>query len=69
MAFEEAGCLQHLEAFCTTRGADFYGLSRNDGSRGTSLTKEAWTVPSSYPFEDGQLVPLFANETIPYKLQ
>ncbi len=30
-AFEQAGALQHLEAFASFNGPDFYGLPRNTG--------------------------------------
>ena len=33
-AFEQAGALQHLEAFAAFHGPDFYGLPRNTGGRG-----------------------------------
>ena len=69
MAFDQAGCLEYLEAFCTTRGARFYGLARNSNDKPTMLKKESWTVDQSYPFEDGQVVPLFAGETITWKRQ
>merc|ERR1712118_267652 len=46
MAFEEAGCLENLEAFTSHHGADFYRLPRNEGK--VRLTREPWTVPESY---------------------
>lgn len=69
MAFEEAGYLPYLQDFCTTRGADFYGIDRNTTDKPTVLKKEEWQVPKAYPFENGgQLVPLFAGQTISYTL-
>ena len=64
-AFEDAGALDRLEAFASFFGADFYRLPRN-ASRIT-LTRLPWTVPESYPFEDGLLVPLRAGETIRWR--
>lgn len=43
-AFEEAGDLGRLEAFCSEYGARFYGLPRNGGR--LRLWKEPWTVPA-----------------------
>ncbi len=41
-AFEEAGALQHLEAFASFNGPDFYGLPRNTGGR---PGHRAWAMP------------------------
>jgi dihydroorotase len=66
-AFEDAGRLERLESFASERGADFYGLPRNQGT--ITLRRESWTVPSSYPF-GGQdaLVPLRAGGSIAWRL-
>jgi dihydroorotase len=66
-AFEEAGRLERLESFASERGADFYGLPRNQGT--ITLRREPWTVPSSYPF-GGQdaLVPLRAGGSVAWRL-
>ncbi len=66
-AFESAGALQQLEAFCCFHGADFYGLPRNEAN--ITLVKQAWRVPESYPFAEGRLVPLRAGEEIPWRLE
>ena len=58
-AFEQAGCLARLEAFASHFGADFYGLPRNRGS--IELRRQAWTVPDSLPYLDGQIVPVDAG--------
>ena len=47
-AFESAGRLDRLEAFASERGADFYGVPRNEGT--ITLRKETWNVPDSYAF-------------------
>jgi len=66
-AFEDAGALDRLEAFASFFGADFYRLPRNTGR--IALSREAWTVPASYPFADGLLVPLRAGETMRWRLR
>ena len=63
--FEAAGALSRLEAFASHRGADFYGMQRNDGS--VTLVRESWSVPESYPFGNGTLVPFLAGETLAWK--
>jgi dihydroorotase len=55
-AFEQAGRLDRLEAFASERGADFYGLPRNEGR--IALRREPWTVPDRYPFGGDELVRL-----------
>ncbi len=65
-AFEEAGALDRLEGFASRFGAEFYGLPLNKGT--ITLLREEWTVPRTLPFGTGELVPLRAGETIPWKL-
>ena len=65
-AFEEVGALDKLEAFASQFGAAFYGLPPNAGQ--VTLVREEWTVPERLPFGDGELVPLRAGETLPWKL-
>jgi len=64
--FDAAGRLDRLEAFSSERGADFYGVPRNQES--ITLVREDWTVPSNYPFGEDELVPLRAGGTIGWKL-
>lgn len=66
-AFDQAGALDKLEAFAAFNGPDFYGLPRNTDT--ITLVREDWTVPASYGFGHGTLVPLKAGETIRWKLQ
>ncbi|MFQ5487309.1 MAG: dihydroorotase [Gammaproteobacteria bacterium] len=66
-AFESAGALQQLEAFCSFHGADFYGLPRNEAN--ITLVKQAWRVPESYPFAEGRLVPLRAGEEVAWRVE
>lgn len=65
MAFDGMGKLDKLEAFAAHNGADFYRLPRNTGK--VVLTKEAWQMPQSFPFGDGEVVPFLAGQTIPWR--
>ncbi|MFI4952720.1 MAG: dihydroorotase [Burkholderiales bacterium] len=65
-AFDAAGALDKLEAFASFHGADFYGLPRNAGT--ITLKREAWTVPASYSFGADTVVPLFAGETLSWRV-
>jgi len=66
VAFEEAGALDRLEGFASRFGPQFYRLPVNAGS--VTLQRGEWTVPASLPFATGELVPLRAGETIPWKI-
>lgn len=61
-AFERANKLDHLEAFASFYGADFYGLSRNTDY--ITLQKQTWQVPASYSLGDEELTPLCAGEAL-----
>ena len=65
-AFEQAGALDRLEEFASHRGADFYGLPRNAGT--VTLARSAWTVPESYAFGAGEIVPMCAGLQLAWKL-
>jgi dihydroorotase len=65
-AFEQADRLERLEAFASERGADFYGLPRNEGR--ISLRRETWTVPEHYPYGDDELVPLRGGASVAWRL-
>jgi dihydroorotase len=65
-AFEQAGRLERLEAFASERGADFYGLPRNDER--VVLRREPWTVPERYPFGDDELVPLRGGASVAWRM-
>ncbi|XP_064951962.1 dihydroorotase, mitochondrial isoform X2 [Musa acuminata AAA Group] len=60
--FEQAGALDKLEAFTSFNGPDFYGLPRNTSK--VKLRKSPWKVPGSYPYTSGEIVPMFAGETL-----
>ena len=66
-AFEEAGCLDKLEAFASRNGAKFYGLEPN--SEMVTLNREEWTVPAHVPFGDELVVPFRAGEKLKWKLE
>jgi len=66
--FDAMNSLDKLEAFASFHGPDFYGLPRNQGQ--VTLDKIDWTVPQSYPLgSDETLIPLFAGETLHWKLR
>jgi dihydroorotase len=64
--FEQAGQLSRLENFASVHGADFYGLPRNLDS--ITLVKQAWKVPGTIPYGDGELVPYRAGEALSWRL-
>lgn len=61
-AFDAADALDRLEGFASYFGADFYGLPHNTGT--VTLIQKPWTVPETYPFDNGALVPLRAGEEV-----
>ncbi len=67
-AFDSAGRLDRLEAFASERGADFYGVPRNEGT--LTLRKESWNVPDSYSFgpANERLVPFRAGATLAWRM-
>jgi dihydroorotase len=66
-AFEDAGALDRLEGFASHFGPDFYGLPRNTDK--ITLEKQDWRVPDSYPLSGSSLVPLFAGNTLHWRLK
>ncbi len=65
-AFDRAQRLDRLQAFASERGADFYGLPRNQQKM--TLVREPWSPPSSYPFAETEIVPFRAGETIEWRV-
>ncbi|KAL5989855.1 Dihydroorotate dehydrogenase (fumarate) [Asimina triloba] len=65
MVFEQAGALDKLEAFTSFNGPDFYGLPRNKLK--IKLRKETWRVPKSYEFKCGEIIPMFAGQTLEWR--
>jgi dihydroorotase len=60
--FDRAGALDKLEAFASFHGPDHYKLPRN--TERITLTREAWTVPGTFPFDGDTLVPLRAGSSV-----
>ena len=65
-AFEAIGALARLEGFASEFGADFYGLPRN--AEKLTLVRQAWDVPTHYPFGSAELVPLRAGERVAWRI-
>ena len=65
--FEQAGALDKLEGFASHFGPDFYGLPRNTDS--ITLEKIDWQVPDSYPLGDSSVVPMYAGETLHWRVK
>jgi dihydroorotase len=68
-AFDRAGRIDRLEAFASERGADFYGLTRNEGS--ITLRRDRWTVPDDFDYGPGgdRLVPFLAGEPLQWRFE
>ncbi|KAL6542020.1 hypothetical protein OROGR_011506 [Orobanche gracilis] len=58
----QVGALDKLEAFTSFNGPDFYGLPRNTSK--IKSRKMPWRVPSSFSFIWGDIVSMFAGETL-----
>lgn len=65
-AFEQAGALVKLEAFASFHGADFYQLPRNNGH--ITLNKESWIIPEQLEFAGEKLIPLYAGDSLAWKM-
>ncbi len=65
--FDEMGALEHLEAFASHHGADFYGLARNEDR--ITLHRAPWTVPERLGFigEDG-ITPYWAGRELTWRV-
>ena len=66
-AFEQAGALDRLEDFASHFGPDFYGLPRNADS--VTLEQTDWQVPDSYPLAASNVIPMYAGETLHWRLK
>ncbi|MCH7815785.1 MAG: dihydroorotase [Proteobacteria bacterium] len=64
--FEAQGALEKLEGFASFYGADFYGLPRNQSQ--LKLSKSTWQPPKDFPFAEGVVVPIRANETVNWRI-
>jgi dihydroorotase len=67
LAFESVGALDRLEAFAGHFGPDFYGLPRNTET--ITLEKVDWQVPESYSLGESRVVPMFAGETLHWRMK
>ncbi|KAK2651142.1 hypothetical protein Ddye_018631 [Dipteronia dyeriana] len=63
--FEEMGALDKLEAFTSINGPDFYGLPRNTSK--IKLNKTSWKVPEAFSFSFGDIIPMFAGNTLEWQ--
>lgn len=64
--FDENGALDKLEGFASFYGADFYRLPRNSSK--ITLSKQTWTLPETYPYDGGEIVPFYAGRPIAWRL-
>ncbi len=64
--FEDAGALEHLDAFASRNGPAFYGLPVNRET--VTLERVAMTVPESYPGGEEAIIPLRAGESLRWRL-
>jgi len=65
-AFEQAGCLDRLEAFASLNGPAFYGLPVN--STHITLKRQPYTTPKAVSVGSDTLVPLGGGESLPWAL-
>jgi len=65
-AFEKAGMLHRLDAFCSLNGPNFYGLPVN--TERVTLNQTEWMVPSSIKFGDDRVIPFMAGATARWRL-
>eukprot|EP00539_Tryblionella_compressa_P001002 CAMPEP_0178743628 /NCGR_PEP_ID=MMETSP0744-20121128/6308_1 /TAXON_ID=913974 /ORGANISM="Nitzschia punctata, Strain CCMP561" /LENGTH=355 /DNA_ID=CAMNT_0020396647 /DNA_START=227 /DNA_END=1294 /DNA_ORIENTATION=+ len=64
--FEQAGKLDRLEDFCSSFGADHYGIARNTST--ITLEKKPWKVPMTYEFGADTVTPLKAGEEVEWQI-
>lgn len=65
--FEQEGKIEHLEAFASHNGPDFYNLPRNSDT--VDLVKESWDVAETMPFGNDIVVPIKGGEAIEWKVK
>jgi dihydroorotase len=65
--FDAVGRLDRLEAFASDRGADFYGLARNQGR--IRLQRHSVAVPAEFALGDDVVVPLRAGESVAWQVE
>lgn len=64
--FEAEGALDKLEDFASHFGPAFYGLPRNTDT--ITLTRDSWSVPDTLPLGATHLTPLYAGESLAWKV-
>jgi dihydroorotase len=64
--FEENGKLDNLNAFVSGNAQKNYNIKATNKT--INLVKKDFTVPSSYKYEDQEVVPLFAGQTISWTI-
>lgn len=64
VAFEQAGCLDHLPAFAAANGAAFYGVPPNDPSKPVRLERRETAVPAELTFGSSVVVPFLAGTSV-----
>lgn len=64
--FERENALDKLEAFASFHGPDFYGLPRNADT--ITLVREPWQVPDSVFLGAEPMVPLWAGNTLNWRV-
>ena len=67
--FEQAGKLEHFEAFASTNGPDFYGLPHNTSLVTYENVDNPWFLPNIVHFaEHGSIVPFRVEEGLHWRL-
>lgn len=66
-AFESVGALAELPAFAGQHGPRFYGMRENTDT--VTLVREPWQVPEMYAFGDSEVVPMWAGETVQWRVK
>lgn len=64
--FDSEGKLDLFEDFCSSYGADHYGLPRSTET--ITLERKAWTVPATYEFGDHDVTGLRAGEKVQWSI-
>ncbi len=65
-AFELSNALERLDDFASRFGAEFYELSRNDGT--ITLAKEEWYAEGAYQFGETEVVPFRQEVPLQWKI-
>jgi dihydroorotase len=63
--FEDAGKLEHLAAFLSENGPDFYRLPRNQDTM--IMEAKPWDVPASLPYGEHSIIPFYAGQSLKWQ--